>query len=63
MEKMIVEETKYATDLGEKEKVLCKHKKKKINRNDKEIRIVGEKISISSTNTIIQPIIHLSISV
>ncbi len=29
MEKMIVEETKYATDLCEKEKVLCKHKRKK----------------------------------
>lgn len=42
MEKMIVKETKYATDLWEKEKVLSKHKKKKINRNDKTIRIVGE---------------------
>lgn len=29
MEKMIVKETKYATELWEKEKVLCKHKKKK----------------------------------
>lgn len=35
MEKMIVKGTKYATDLWETEKVLCKHKKKKINRNDK----------------------------
>ena len=29
MEKMIVKETKYAADLWEKEKVLCKHKKQK----------------------------------
>lgn len=42
MEKMTFQETKYATGLREEEKVLCKHKKKKINRNDKGIRAAGE---------------------
>lgn len=42
MEKMTVKETKYATDLWEMEKVLCKHKMKKKTRNGKTIQIVGD---------------------